>query len=273
MILKGSQRGGAQQLAVHLLRTDENDHVELREVKGFIADDLDGALREAYAISKGTRCQQFLFSLSLSPPEKERVPVDVFVEAIGDIEAKLGLRGQPRIVVFHEKNGRRHAHCVWSRIDAERMRAINLPHFKLKLRDVSRELFIEHGWHMPPGLVNSAERDPRNFTRVEWHQAKRAEHDPATLKGTFQDCWAISDSRKAFAQALADRGLYLARGDRRGAYGSPPGILAAGARRCECSYTCRRTQAVGTFQISVQYSRIARSELNFPDRAVFSALI
>lgn len=216
MILKGSQRGGAQQLAVHLLRTDENDHVELHEVRGFVADDLGGALREAYAISKGTRCQQFLFSLSLSPPEKERVPVDVFAQAIDDIEAKLGLRGQPRVVVFHEKNGRRHAHCVWSRIDGERMRAINLPHFKLKLRDVSRELFIEHGWHMPPGLVNSAERDPRNFTRVEWQQAKRAEHDPAALKGTFQDCWAISDSRKAFAQALAARGLYLARGDRRG---------------------------------------------------------
>ena len=83
------------------------------------------------------------------------------------------------------------------------MRAINLPHFKLKLRDVSRELYIEHGWHMPSGLVNSAEADPRNFTRAEWQQAKRAEWDPRALKETFQDCWAISDSRKAFAQALA----------------------------------------------------------------------
>jgi hypothetical protein len=26
------------------------------------------------------------------------------------------LNGQPRVIVFHEKNGRRHAHCVWSRI-------------------------------------------------------------------------------------------------------------------------------------------------------------
>ncbi len=216
MILKGSQRGGAQQLSVHLLRTDENDHVKLHEVRGFVADDLGGALREAYAISKGTRCQQFLFSLSLSPPERERVPVEAFEEAIDVIEGRLGLRGQPRVVIFHEKNGRRHAHCVWSRIDADAMRAINLPHFKLKLRDASRELFIEHGWHMPAGLVNSAERDPRNFTRAEWQLAKRAEHDPATLKGAFQDCWAISDSRKAFAQALAARGLYLARGDRRG---------------------------------------------------------
>lgn len=216
MILKASQRGGARQLAVHLLRTDENDHVELGELRGFMADDLDGALREAYAVSLGTRCQQFLFSLSLSPPEMEEVPVESFEVAIANIEAKLGLTGQPRAIVFHEKLGRRHAHCVWSRIDAEAMRAINLPHFKLKLRDMSRELYLEHGWKMPAGLVNSAEQDLRNFTRAEWQQAKRAERDARELKEAFQDCWAISDSCKAYVQALATRGLYLARGDRRG---------------------------------------------------------
>ena len=36
------------------------------------------------------------------------------------------------------------------------------------------------------------------------------------IKRSFQDCWAISDSRAAFAHALAERGLYLAKGDRRG---------------------------------------------------------
>lgn len=215
MILKGSQRAGAKQLAVHLLRTDENEHVEIHDIRGFAADDLTGALREAYAVSRGTKCKQFLFSLSLSPPETGSVPIDAFEAAIGEIEAKLGLVGQPRAVVFHEKQGRRHAHCVWSRIDPETMTAINLPHFKLKLRDVSRQLYIEHGWRMPHGLVASAERDPRNFTRAEWQQAKRAKQDPRELKAIFQDCWAISDSRKALEQALASRGLYLARGDRR----------------------------------------------------------
>ena len=37
MILKGSQRGGALKLAVHLLRLDENDHVEVHELRGFSA--------------------------------------------------------------------------------------------------------------------------------------------------------------------------------------------------------------------------------------------
>ena len=216
MILKGSQRAGGTQLAIHLLKTDENEHVEIHEVSGFVGNTPMEAFSEAYAISRGTKCQQFLFSLSLSPPETESVPVSVFEQAIRDIEKKIGLAGQPRVIVFHEKEGRRHAHCVWSRIDVEKMRSINLPHFKLKLRDISRELYLEHGWKIPQGLVNSNERNPLNFTQAEWQQAKRIKQDPRIIKQAFQDCWAISDSRAAFASALKERGYYLAKGDRRG---------------------------------------------------------
>lgn len=215
MILKGSQRGGGKQLAAHLLKTKENEHVEVYELRGFSSDDLDSALHEVYAVSRGTRAKQFLFSLSLNPPPQEHVPVETFEAAIEAVEQKMGLQNQPRAIVFHEKDGRRHAHVVWSRIDTEKMKAINLPHYKLKLRDVSRQLYIEHGWQMPRGLVNSKERDPRNYTREEWEQAKRAKQDPKMLKSLFQECWASSDSQKAFAQALEARGYTLARGDRR----------------------------------------------------------
>ena len=215
MILKGSQRSGGQQLANHLLKT-ENEHVEVFELRGFASDNLKDALHEAYAVSRGTRCKQFMFSLSLNPPETAKVSDRDFRAAIDATERKLGLEGQPRAIVFHEKEGRRHAHCVWSRIDTETMTAINLPHYKLKLRDLSRELFVKHGWKMPVGLVDSRERDPLNFSLAEWQQAKRAGHDPKKLKAIFQECWAISDSRAAFANALDERGYWLARGDRRG---------------------------------------------------------
>jgi hypothetical protein len=68
MILKGSQRGGGQQLAAHLLRADENKHVGVHEIRGFMADDVHGAFVEAHALSKGTKAGQYLFSLSLNPP-------------------------------------------------------------------------------------------------------------------------------------------------------------------------------------------------------------
>lgn len=216
MILKASQRGGGQDLAVHLMRADDNEHVEVHEVRGFGAYTLKEAFREAYAISKGTRCRQYLFSMSLNPPETEDVPVETFEDTITRIEKKLGLEGQPRAIVFHEKEGRRHAHAVWSRIDPDVMKAKQLSHFKVKLRDISRELYLEHGWKMPRGLMNAAERDPTNFTLEEWQQAKRAGTDPRHLKETVQDCWAVSDSRASFEHALSERGFWLARGDRRG---------------------------------------------------------
>ena len=215
MILKASQRGGAAALSAHLLNANDNEHVELHDLRGFLSENLMGAMKEAQAVALGTKCKQFLFSVSLSPPENERVPIDVFEKAIERVEEATGLKGQPRMVIFHEKEGRRHAHAVWSRIDAETMKAIPLPFFKMKLREVSRGLYFEQGWKMPAGLMNSEARDPTNFTLAEWQAAKRAGHSAKALKETVQECWAVSDSRASFAKALEERGLYLARGDRR----------------------------------------------------------
>ncbi len=216
MILKGSQRSGGTQLAAHLLKTEENEHVEIHNMRGFMSESLPSAFNEIHAISKGTRAKQPFFSLSLNPPPNERVPIEIFETAIEQIEQKLGLEDQPRAIVFHEKEGRRHAHVVWSRIDTEEMKAINLPFYKMKLKDVSRELYLEHGWKIPPGLIDRTDRNPLNFSREEWQQARRAGLNPKEIKRAFQDCWAISDNRKAFAQALLSKGFILARGDRRG---------------------------------------------------------
>ena len=215
MIIKGSQRGGATQLASHLLKS-ENEHVEIHELRGFVSDDLHGAFNEAHAIAKGTRCQQFLFSMSLSPPPWERASTESFERAANAAEERLGLEGQPRAIVFHEKEGRRHAHVVWSRIDAENMRAINLPHFKRKLTALSKEVFLENDWKLPEGLRDPHLGDPLNFNQDEWQQALRAGRDPREIKQVFQQAWSQSDSAKAFGAALLENGFVIARGDRRG---------------------------------------------------------
>lgn len=216
MILKASQRSGAKQLGLHLMKTEENEHVEIHEVSGFVTDDLMGAMKEAHALSLGTKCKQFLFSVSLNPPSTESVRAEVFERACDVIEERLGLKGQPRMIVFHEKEGRRHAHAVWSRIDAETMTAKPLPFFKRTLNAIAKELYLENGWKMPDGFRDSKLRDPRNFTLDEWQQAKRAGLDAREVKATIQECWAMSDNGPAFAKALEERGLFLAQGDRRG---------------------------------------------------------
>jgi len=217
MILKGNQRAGAVQLARHLLNDRDNDHVSVHELRGFSAVSLTEAMRETMAVSKGTRCRQFLFFLSLNPPERATVDPEGLRAAADAVEHKLGLTGQPHAIVIHEKEGRRHAHAVWSRINADTMTAINLPHTKRKMQDVSRELFLQHGWALPAGLRNPAERDPATFSRAEWQQAKRVGQDAKALKRMFATCWAASDNAESLTAPLAERGLDLARGDRRGA--------------------------------------------------------
>lgn len=216
MILKASERGNASNLAHHLMNSRENEHVELHDLRGFIADELHGAFQEAYAISRGTRCTNFLFSLSLSPPEAENVPTEDFESTIEHIENRLGLSAQPRAIVFHEKEGRRHAHAVWSRIDPVEMKALELPHFKRKLNGIAKELFLEHGWSLPDGFKKDRVCDPLNFTLAEWQQSKRTGRDLKQLKAQVQEIWKGSDTKLAFEAAMREQGLFLAQGDRRG---------------------------------------------------------
>lgn len=216
MIIKGAQRGSGTNLASHLLKADDNEHVLVHEIRGFASDNLHDAFREAEAISLGTKCEQYLFSVSVSPPPSENVSVEVFKDTFDRIEKQLGLEGQPRAIVFHEKENRLHAHGVWSRIDANTMTAKQLSFFKMKLFELSRDLHLELGYEMPKGMANKGERDPTNFSLAEWQQAKRQGIDPRWLKKSVQDCWASSDDNRSFQNSLQERGLFLAKGDKRG---------------------------------------------------------
>lgn len=153
MIIKASRRSGATQLGLHLLKS-ENEHVEIHEIRGFVADDVMGAFKEAQALALGTKCNKYLFSVSLNPPETESVRPEVFESAIDQIEKRIGFEGQPRVIVFHEKEGRRHAHVVWSRIDIESMTAKRVDFFKSKLNELSKQIYLEKGWAMPKGFEN-----------------------------------------------------------------------------------------------------------------------
>ena len=220
MIMVGNSRGSGQNLARHLLSPD-NERVNVHVVDGFMSDDLHGAFKEAEAISRGTRCKKYLFSLSLNPPKDAQVGTEVFDATIARVEQQLNLTGQPKAVVFHEKSGadgetRRHCHVVWSRIDSENMKAIPMDYSKRRLNELAKELYLEHEWDMPKGFINPRFRDPKNFTLDQWQQAKRQGQDPREIKAIFQDCWKHSDNRKAFEASLKEHGYHIARGDRRG---------------------------------------------------------
>jgi len=216
MILKASQRGGDAALAVHLLNAEDNEHIEVHSINGFVSTDVAGAFQEIRAAAKATNCKQYMFSLSLSPLEDANVSNADFEAAIEQAMKRLGLAGQPHVVIFHEKNARRHAHVVVSRIDVQSMTAINLSFFKDRLCDLSRELFLEHCWELPQGHIDRKLSDPLNYSLEEYQVAKRAKRDPKEVKALLKDCWAQSDNKASFEAALTEAGFSLCRGDRRG---------------------------------------------------------
>ena len=215
MILKGSQRGGPRALALHLMNMKDNDHVTIAEIRGFCSEDLFSAMAETHAVANGTRCRQPVFSLSLNPPKDKELASEILVAAIDRAEAALGLGGQPRAIVIHEKHGRKHAHVVWSRINADTMTAVNLPFFKFRLKELSKQLYLEHGWDLPQGHRANGGKNPLNFTLDEWQQAKRHDLDPREIKQAFQDAWRRSDNLTTLRHALEEQGYFLAKGDSR----------------------------------------------------------
>jgi len=215
MIIKASKRGGAKQLAIHLM-SPENDHVEVLRTEGFMVNKVPAALHEIYAVSRATKCKKFMMSISFNPPQGVEVTQELVEETVKRCLKKLNLEGQPFCLIAHEKEGRRHYHCVVSLIDTHHMKAIKQPYYKKKLNNFAKTLFIENNWDLPKGFIDKNNRDPRNFTLAEWQQAKRHKLNPKLIKQSLQQCWAISDCKTSFTHALTEQGYFLAQGDRRG---------------------------------------------------------
>lgn len=216
MIIKASQRGFGRNLANHLASTNDNDHVSLAEIRGVIGQSLHAALIEMEAISKGTRCQQPFFSVSFNPPQNVNVSHKIFEDAFDTLEEALGLQEQPRVVIYHEKLARRHAHVIWLRVKIDEMKAIRMSHYKRKCAAISRSLYLRHGWDMPAGLQDFRLRDPFHLTTSEWQQNLRQNIDPREVKAACQAAWSQSHNSEEFKSALEEHGLFLARGDKRG---------------------------------------------------------
>jgi hypothetical protein len=230
MILKGNQRGGGQQLAAHLQNSFDNERVEIADVRGSVAQDLSGAFAEWAAEARGTRCKKFLYSLSLNPYQPNgRLTREQYLELLERTERSLKLIGQPRAVVFHEKRDkdgvlREHCHAVWSRIDTDRMKAVQMSHDRLKLRTVAQEFARDHGLELPDGMKPGNSRDSRRdrFNKRaaqenlgEKQQQERTGVSKAERRADIASCWTGTANGAAFVHALETKGYFLARGDAR----------------------------------------------------------
>lgn len=218
MIIKGKSVGGAKRLAIHLTRVDTNERAEVREIFGVAAEDLRGALLEMEAVASGSRTGKPFYHASINTRADERLSEQQRAFAISELEKKLGLSGQPRVVVVHEKEGREHCHIVWSRIDLDRMAAISDSHNYRKHEEVARDLERTFGHERVQGAHaerEGKERPDRTPSHAEMLAAERGAVSPQDAKTLVTVLWRGSDSGQSFKAALERHEWVLARGDRR----------------------------------------------------------
>ena len=240
MVIKGKSVAGAKRLALHLGRKDTNERrnetIELRDVA---APELAGALREMEAVAKGCpNCKKPFYHASINTPSNERLSSEQRLQAIDRLEKELGLGGQPRVVVVHEKkDGREHCHVVWSRIRLDDMRTIHDGHNFRKHELVARDLEREFGHERVQGAHierDGQPRPPRTPSHKEHQQGERTGIKPKEAREHLTLLWRTTGSGHTLADALQKSGWILARGDRRDFVAlDPQGGTHSLARRIE----------------------------------------
>ena len=222
---------------MHLTRTDTNERAEVKEIRGVVAEDLSGALREMEAVAAGARTTKPFYHGSINTRADERLTDEQRAYAIDKLEAALGLTGQPRVVVVHEKEGREHCHIVWSRIDLDRMAAISDSHNYRKHEEVARALEREFGHERVQGahIERDGKERPERTPEPRRDVAGRPHGpQPEQAKELMTGIWQATKNGKEFQAALEDKGWMLARGDRRDFVAiDPKGGVHSLARRIE----------------------------------------
>ena len=219
MVIKGRSRGRSSELAAHLARLDTNERMEILEIRDLVADDLPGALAEMEAAAAGVRCKRPLYHASINVRADEEMTVEQWTHTVDQLGDRLGLGGQPRVVVMHHKLGRTHVHVVWGRVDTVAGKAIHDGHNFRAHEEVARGLEREFGHARVQGA--HAERDGAvrpSRTAEHWEiqqrdRLKSQQLDRITVE--VSAAWEVAASGVEFKTAIEAKGYRLAQGDRR----------------------------------------------------------
>lgn len=219
MIIKGKSRAGPSQLAHHLGRADTNERVEILQLDS--AGTPAEAFRDWQTYTLATKGKLGLYHANIDPDAKYDMTPQQWMRAVEILEEELGLQGQPRAVVMHEKHGRSHIHVVWARADMDTMTlrsdSMNYQaHERASLR-MEQEFGHEHvpGKHAKRDREKQPEFPKAEVSHDEWQQIERGGIGHRERKAQVTALYEASDTGPAFKAALEDAGYVLARGDRR----------------------------------------------------------
>ncbi len=225
IIIKGRSRGDGGQLANYLTKKGDNGRVDVLGSRGFGRPDLRSAFRLAETEAELSKGSKPFWHAQINPADGIRLTREQQAMAVEILERRLGLTGQPRAVVLHEKDGREHLHVVWSRYDRETGTLRRDSFTKIKNVLASAEIALRLG--LTPNRNPFAEGDLERLTRekrrehskaadthAEQQQDARAAAPRQDRKAEICAIWRATDSGRALRAALGSAGYTLAQGTR-----------------------------------------------------------
>lgn len=238
-MIAGATRGtGGDALSRHLLKQKDGQQVIVMPARGLAADDLKGQIRELVASAAHGRTDRPVHHVHIDPPTDAPNPNSVIATFMRHYEREFGLENAQRAGVYHVKNGRRHAHVVWSLVRDDGS-VVSLAHDHARREKVSRITEHEHGLAFVKGKHNrsaakalraegredvaaameaagllAGRRPVAHSTPRQRAQAERTAVPIDEIRNQAYAAWQASDDAKSFAVMLHAFGSAVATGER-----------------------------------------------------------
>src|SRR5207244_94981 len=144
-----------------------------------------------------------LYHAQIAPHGRYQMTPEQWMRSVDVLEEELGLTGQPRAVILHEKDGKEHVHVVWQRTDLETMKFISDSNNYQAHERASQKLEQEFGHEEVPG--KHSKRKKKEQPPLD--EAQRLKD--TALKETIARLYEQSDNAQVFRTALEQEGYIL----------------------------------------------------------------
>ena len=202
----------------HLQNTEQNERAELKEIRGLRADTLREALEEMQRQARiNPRVKNFLYHADFNPCPHEHLTEKDRDRAFEIFEEERGIPpGTPRIVMEHVKNGRKHWHVIWFRLNENGRPfrdGLDAKVAHTAAREIEKELNLEKVIS-PLTREPGQPRPPRAPEPWEMYRGMQSGIDPRDVTAEVTALREQSDTGRAFQAALEQHGYQLVTGDR-----------------------------------------------------------
>lgn len=218
MIITGKSRNNAAQAADYLSKQGKNERTSLIGTRGTLSEDIAGACAEMEAVAAGSKCTNFLYHMTMNPPEGQTFTPEQWETATALAEKKLGLENAQRVIVEHEKHGRVHRHFLYNRVDQESIKAVRMGWNYAKHEETAAE--IEKLFELektPRAFVKDGSTPRANIAPTE-NEIEEGKRKGVSVPKWRKECREIvagtNGAGAEIIEALESHGHMVARGDK-----------------------------------------------------------